>query len=545
MQIVPYAKITTMATVSKTKKFFHKKIALITSIVVAILIFIGIKKGIEYASAPTKDKDCNFIYPLSPGQTTPTTIVLKQSNITLNFEQKGGVINDASCLNRTAVYGIVQINSVQDIKNALQFAKENNLRVTSAGQRHSMGGQSFVQNGLVLDMTNFNQMKLDKEHSTINVQTGVTWQKVQELLDAQGLSVKAMQSINIFSVGGTLSVNAHGVAHNPGQVAPTVRQMHIMTADGKVVTASLTQNAELFRHALGGYGLFGVILDVDLDVVPNEVYSWSKTYMDYKDFPDFYKNNIDGNNNVGLTYARISVSPTSYLTETAVNTFTKTDWNQPIAALEQSSLTWFSRLVINFSKTGGFGRWVRWMLEKYLEPRLHPCVTRNEAMSPNEVCDVSRNQEMYDSMGYLKNKLADTDILQEYFIPPEKMADFVDGLRTTVQKNGANLLNVTIRIVHKDTITALPYAKDDRFAFVLYFNQKFNDKDSKILQKTTTDLIDVAENLGGTFYLPYQLYYSEAQLHKAYPEVDAFFATKKKYDSSEIFENKWYQKYSQ
>src|SRR6185436_7423963 len=129
----------------------------------------------------------------------------------------------------------------------------------------------------------------------------------------------------------------------------------------------------------------------------------------------------------------------------------------------------------------------------------------------NEVCNVSRNQEMYDSMGYLKNKLADTDILQEYFIPVEKMSDFIDGLRTTVKTNGANLLNVTIRIVHKDTITALPYAKDDRFAFVLYFNQKLNEKESKILQKTTTDLIDVATSLGGTFYLPYQLYYSEAQ----------------------------------
>lgn len=91
----------------------------------------------------------------------------------------------------------------------------------------------------------------------------------------------------------------------------------------------------------------------------------------------------------------------------------------------------------------------------------------------------------------------------------------------------------------------MPYAKGDRFAFVLYFNQKFNDKDSEILQKTTTDLIDVAENVGGTFYLPYQLYYSEDQLHKAYPEVDAFFAEKKKLDPNELFMNTWYKKYSQ
>ncbi len=526
------------------KRFFRTKTTFIASLILAVLIFLGVKKGIEYAASPTQDKDCDFIYPNTADQTKPTTIVLKQNVIPISFEQKGGVINDASCLNKTAVYGVVKIISPEDVKTALQYAKDNNLKVTSAGQKHSMGGQSFVKNGLVLDMTSFNQMKLDKEHKVLNVQTGAKWADIQQLLDKEGLSVKAMQSINIFSVGGTLSVNAHGVAHNPGQIAPTVRSMRIMTADGRIVTASPTQNATLFSHAVGGYGLFGVILDVDLDVVSNEVYTWSKTYMNYKDFPDFYKKNVEGNSNVGLMYARISVSPTSYLTETAVNMFEKTDWNQTIPALKSENLTWFSRLVINFSKTGGFGRWVRWMLEKYVEPQLHTCVTRNEAMSPNEVCIVSRNDEMYDSMGYLKNKLPDTDILQEYFIPEDKMADFVDGLRTTVQKNEANLLNVTIRIVHKDTITALPYAKDNRFAFVLYFNQKFNVKDAQILQKTTTDLIDVAESLGGTFYLPYQLYYSEEQLYKAYPEVDAFFAEKKKLDPGELFMNTWYKKYS-
>lgn len=528
----------------KIKNYFRSKRAIVTSIIFAILIVFGIKKGVEYASPPTKSKDCDFIFPGSEDQTKPTTLHIPENELPSTFAQKGGSINDASCLNKTAVYGVVKVTSLDDIKNTLHYARENNLKITPAGQQHSMGGQSFIQNGIVLDMKSFNQMKLDKEHMTINVQTGVTWAKVQELLDKEGLSVKAMQSINIFTVGGTLSVNAHGVAHDPGQVAPTVKSMHIMTANGEVVTASPTQNRELFSHALGGYGLFGVILDVDLEVVQNEVYLWKTTRMDYTKFADFYTQNIDGNDDLGLMYARVSVSPSSYLTETAVHTFAKTQWDKPIPALQTAGLTWFNRLVINFSKTGSFGKWVRWILEKYAESHIHTCVTRNQAMSPNEVCDVSRNQEMYDSMGYLKNKLADTDILQEYFIPQDKMVDFIDSLRSTVKKNNANLLNVTIRIVHKDTVTALPYAKEDRFAFVLYFNQKLNKKESEILKKTTTDLIDIATNLGGRYYLPYQLYYSDEQLHKAYPEIDAFFATKKKYDPKEVFVNTWYEKYS-
>jgi FAD/FMN-containing dehydrogenase len=524
------------------KLFFRKKQTLITSLVIALFVFVS-AKVYQYASAPSRLKDCNFIYPKSADQTKPTTITISTSEHLLDFKQKGGVINDASCLNKTSVYGVVKISSIEDVRNTLQFSHENKLKVMSAGQQHSMGGQSFIQNGLVMDMKNFNQMKLDKKHKILNVQSGAIWADIQQFLDKEGLAVKAMQSINIFTVGGTLSVNAHGIAHDPGPIAPTVRSMRIMLSDGTIKTASLTQNVELFKSVLGGYGLFGVILDVNLEVVDNEMYEWTRDFMDYKDFPEYYKNNIENNGNIGLLYGRLSMSPTSYLTEMIIHKYKKIKFDGPTPPLQFPQHTWINRLAINFSKTGGFGRWIRWVLEKYAEPNLHLC-SRNQAMSQKEVCIVSKNQEMYDAMGYLKNKLKDTDILQEYFIPHDKMPEFVDGLRETVKENGANLLNVTIRIVSKDEITSLPYAKENMFAFVLYFNQKFHETESKILQKTTTNLIDVATSVGGTYYLPYQLYYSPEQLHKAYPEIDTFFANKKKYDPTALFTNKFYEKYA-
>ena len=75
--------------------------------------------------------------------------------------------------------------------------------------------------------------------------------------------------------------------------------------------------------------------------------------------------------------------------------------------------------------------------------------------------------------------------------------------------------------MHKDNISTLAYAKEDMFAYVLYFNQRFTERESKILQKTTVDLIDLALGLDGTYYLPYQLFYSPEQLRKAYPAVIA------------------------
>ncbi len=530
----------------KVKRLWQRKNLLVVALVLSLFLLFFARKVYQYTAAPDKEKECNFIFPRAVDQTKPTNIVINAPENFLPWQQKGGVINDASCLNQTAVYGVVKVSSEDDVKNALQFARENKIKVTSAGQKHSMGGQSFTKDGLVLDMRGFNKMKVNKEEKILNVQTGARWLEVQEFLDKRGLSVKAMQSINIFTVGGTLSVNAHGIAHEPGQIAPTVRSFRIMLSNGEIKTASPIENPELFKSALGGYGLFGVILDVNLEVVDNEMYELKTEYMDYKDFAKYYLEKIDGNDEVGLFYARLSVAPgNGYLKEMAIHRYDKVNMEgkMEIPALEPSDQDWINRVVINFSKTGAVGRWTRWILEKHIEPKIHKCMSRNQAMSQKEVCLVFRNQEMYDSMGYLKNRLPDTDILQEYFVTGDKVSEFIDGLRRVVKEDGANLLNVTIRIVHDDKITALPYAKGDRFAFVLYFNQGFNERESEILRKTTVDLIDMAEAVGGTYYLPYQLFYSKEQLHKAYPEVDEFFDAKKKYDPDGLFSNKFYQKY--
>jgi len=93
------------------------------------------------------------------------------------------------------------------------------------------------------------------------------------------------------------------------------------------------------------------------------------------------------------------------------------------------------------------------------------------------------NEKMYDDMAYLKNRLRDTDILQEYFVPYDRMPEFVDGLRETWRRNRASLLNVTIRTVLKDTTAALPYAKQDMFGFVLYFNVGFNERKMRFCER--------------------------------------------------------------
>ena len=510
----------------------------------ASLLGFGSKKLFDYSAAPDGEKKSDFVFPPRPDTENPPATPDVPVPASLKLLRSGGYTNDASHLNKTPVFGIAQPADEEAVRNALQFARDNRLKISPFGMQHSMGGQTFTPGGLLLDLRALHRITLDLKQKTVRAQAGARWWQIQNLLDQAGLAVKSMQSINIFSLGGSLSVNAHGIDPAPGPVAPTVRALRLMLSTGEVVRATPVENAELFRHALGGYGLFGVILDAELDVVDNAVYRRDTLYMDYKDFPSYYRRNVENNPRVGLSFSRLSVAPESYLRETAVHNYWTAEFNGSLPPLQPDRRETLERFIINFSKTGSFGRWTRWGLEKYAEPHLHACISRNQAMSGKAECLVSRNAEMYDDMAYLRNRLADTDILQEYFVPFDSMPDFTDSLRAIVERNGANLLNVTIRTVHHDTVTALPYAKCDMFGLVLYFNVGFNIRENDILRKTTSDLIDAAEHAGGTFYLPYRLYYSPAQLRRSYPEIDEFFCAKQKYDPVGLFSDEWYEQYS-
>ena len=198
------------------------------------------------------------------------------------------MINDASALSATPVYGVVEVSEEAHVAQALAFARANGLKVSIAAIRHSMGGHAFDDNALVLDMRKFNKIEIDADARTMTVQPGAVWHDIQNRLHPR-FAVKAMQSTDIFSVGGSISVNAHGMDHQAGSVAGTVRALRVMLADGTDRRpARATENADLFRHVVGGYGLFGVMLSATLDITENVVYRTSREIIRSDDFPAFF-----------------------------------------------------------------------------------------------------------------------------------------------------------------------------------------------------------------------------------------------------------------
>ena len=137
----------------------------------------------------------------------------------------------------------------------------------------------------------------------------------------------------------------------------------------------------------------------------------------------------------------------------------------------------------------------------------------------------------------------DTDMLQEYFVPLEQLIPFIDSLREIIKKEHVNLLSVTIRYMPKDKESFLSYGKSDSFAFVLYVNQKLASAEVEKARSWTRQIVDLALNLGGTYYLPYQSYPSREQLLKSYPEFNEFIEKKKLYDPAGIFNNQFYERY--
>ncbi len=371
---------------------------------------------------------------------------------------KKNTVNDVTRLNPIDVRAIVKPSSVAELQ---QIIKSHTGPISVGGGRYSMGGQIATDNTLFIDMTGLNAVTgYDAGKKEITVQTGANWQKVIGHIDGDDLSVSIMQSYSNFTVGGALSVNAHGRYIGQGPVIHSVREIKIVTADG-----------------------------------------------------DFY--------------------PPDYDTITAV-TYSKTDKPATVPdRLRPKKEVYLAEYLSIFAMTQVPG-----------VNKLRPVVDEKIRFKTSEV--VPRN---YEASRYVEElepstRAMTTFVLQEYFVPADKLDEFAPKMAAILQKYDVNALNVSIRHAEQDPGAVMAWAQQgDVFAFVLYYKQWNNEKARQEVGVWTRELVDAALESGGTYYLPYQMHATDAQFKQAYPRSDEFFALKQKYDPTQKFRNRLWDKY--
>jgi FAD/FMN-containing dehydrogenase len=390
-----------------------------------------------------------------------------------------------------------------------------------------MGGQSLPRDGLAITVRSA-RCDADRSAKTFRVDAGTRWHHVIAALDRIGFSPAVMQSNRDFGVAATFGVNAHGWPVPYGPFGSTVRSLRLMLADGTVVTSSRTENQELFQLAMGGYGLFGIVLEVEAAMVENRLLRPTQTVIPTKEFARAFVGVIDEDALVLMAYGRLSVARRGFLDEALLVTYRTTSSNGPLPPAGMGGLvTSVSREIYRAQIGSEAAKRARWLAETKLGSG---AATRNTLM----------NEPVANLAGRDTTR---TDILHEYFVPPDRFNDFIAACQEIIPRSGIEFLNVTLRYVAADSESVLAFAPTRRIAAVMSFSQEMRPEAEAAMRRMTEALIDRVVAIGGSFYLPYRLHARRDQVAKAYPNVARFVERKGHYDPQLLFRNTMWQEY--
>jgi FAD/FMN-containing dehydrogenase len=448
------------------------------------------------------------------------------------------IVNDASRLNPTPVYRhwIVGTDEqsvfIEHLRRELKDAAAAKRPVAVAAARHTMGGQSIPRDGTAITMQTF-RCEPDTRAKTYLTDAGTRWHQVIATIDPLGFSPAVMQSNADFGVASTFCVNAHGWPVPYGPFGSTVRAFKLMLADGTILTCSRTENSELFGLVMGGYGYFGIILELEVDMVPNVLLKPTFEAMPADVFARKFTEAIDGDTGVKMAYGRLNVDRARFFREALMITYRAlpTPEDGLPKAVTSGSLSAISRDLYRAQVGSELVKRVRWFAETVAAPAVSSGIaTRNSLM----------NEPVSNLAGDDRNR---TDILHEYFVPVDRFPEFLEACREIIPEKMTEFLNVTLRYVGPDETSVMAYAPQRRIAAVMSFSQAVTPEGEAEMLQLTEAMIDRMIAIGGCFYLPYRLHARRDQVERAYRNTARFVERKLHYDPGLLFRNAMWQAY--
>ena len=159
---------------------------------------------------------------------------------------------------------VVRPLSSNDVAQVVRYAVNHGLTVSSRAAGHSCSGQALNQNGILLDMRHFNQIReFRPDKRCFTADSGTTWRKIVDLSLPQNLTPPVLTNNFDVTIGGTCSAAGLGqTSFRYGSQADNCIGVEVVTASGEIVWCTPEENSELFYHVLCGYGQFGVITQI-------------------------------------------------------------------------------------------------------------------------------------------------------------------------------------------------------------------------------------------------------------------------------------------
>ena len=447
-------------------------------------------------------------------------LLLKQNNLL--------IVNDVTHNNPIPVRKVIQPVANAEIIDCLVNSR---LPISISGGRFSMGGQTASPDTLHIDMRCMNKiLEFAPLEKYIRVQAGIRWCDIQRFIDSFGLSIKIMQTYANFTVGGSLSVNVHGRYIGQGPLILSVREIVLILANGKLITASPEHNREYFYSAIGGYGGIGIIVEAELELTENINLERKHQKLKIEDYYNYFCEQIVSNPNAIMHNG--DIYPPGYK---RVNAVTWHQTSKPVTTKTNLQIIKKIRLSYRYflwaiAETP-YGKWRREFIVDKLTYRGNKVHSRNfeAGYDVSELTPIVTRKKFWE--------------LQEYFVPVEQFNKFMGLMREILQRYNVNMLNISIRHAKPDSGSYLAWAREEVFAFVLYFKQFYGEEAQTKVGIWTRELTDAVISCNGTYYLPYQIFATYEQFNKAYPNAQKFFEFKHQVDPSYRLRNKLWDTY--
>ncbi|MBI1874302.1 MAG: FAD-binding oxidoreductase [Acidobacteria bacterium] len=455
------------------------------------------------------------------------------------------LVNDVhSQLNLTRVDRIVKPMDIDELRTAVMRAREDGRSVCVAGGRHAMGGQQFGEAGVLVDTRSLNRvLEFDDENGFVTVEAGIQWPQLldylnqaQEGRNKQWGIVQKQTGADRLSIGGALACNAHGRGLTLKPIIQQVDRFDLMDAAGRIRTCSRTEHEELFRLAIGGYGLFGIMTRVRLKLRPRvkvrRVVALGQTegiigwfderirdgylYGDYQFTTDSTRESFLRR---GVFSCYRPVPENTPLTQNATR-FQPEDWARLTFYAHKYKRRAFQVYSSRYLKTSGQVYWADWQLSAAYVDDYH--------------ADLDRA---------LGAKVKGTEMITEIYVPRPKLAAFMEAARGALRATRANMIYGTVRLIEKDEESFLAWARE-RWACVI-FNLHIDHTPAGIdaAADAFRDLTDLGIGHGGSYYLTYHRWARKDQVEACYPQMREFLAMKRRHDPDEVFQSNWYRHY--